>query len=48
MIVHNLFKDFEPDFIMISAGFDAGINDPLGEISVDKAFAYMLHRLSEI
>jgi len=42
-------KDFSPDLIVISAGFDAHRNDPLGGLSLDeKDFAWITGELMEI
>ena len=41
-------KKFNPDFIMISAGFDAHLYDPLGQLRLeDEDFAAMTLRLKE-
>jgi acetoin utilization deacetylase AcuC-like enzyme len=37
-----IIKEFKPDLILISAGFDSALGDPLGQIGVSPAgFAYM-------
>ncbi len=42
-------NSFNPDFIMISAGFDAHIDDPLGEMSLtEKGFSLMTKEILKI
>ena len=37
-----MIKSFEPDLILISAGFDSALGDPLGQVGVTPVgFAYM-------
>ena len=44
-----IIKQFDPELIFISAGFDSGRGDPLGGIDVTPdGFAYMTKRLLEI
>ncbi|XP_057805112.1 histone deacetylase 18-like [Salvia miltiorrhiza] len=41
-------KEFEPDMIIISAGFDAAKGDPLGGCCVSpNGYSIMLHKLME-
>lgn len=47
-VVKPMTLEFQPHLIMFSAGFDAGTNDPLGQLHVDNAFAYILHSLLNI
>ena len=45
-IVIPAVTEFQPDLILISAGFDAGINDPIGECDVTPTgFGKMLEKL---
>jgi len=40
--------EYRPDFLLVSAGFDAAVEDPLGEMNVTTAgFEWMSHRLVE-
>ena len=42
-------SDFDPDFIVISAGFDAHAADPLGGLSLTEAdFAWITHEIAAI
>ena len=42
-------SDFDPDFIVISAGFDAHAADPLGGLSLTEAdFAWVTHEIAAI
>lgn len=42
-------RSFNPELIVISTGFDAGREDPLGGLDVTQdCFAYMLAKLQEI
>ena len=41
-----IIKEFAPDLIIISAGFDSALDDPLGGIGVSPVgYAYMTHGL---
>jgi len=41
-----MFVEFNPDLVLVSAGYDAGRGDPLGKLSVDpEAYSYMSERL---
>ena len=41
-IFFPIIKLFSPDLIIVSAGFDSGLGDPLGEVGVTPAgYAYM-------
>ena len=48
----NIFrkiKEFKPEFILLSSGFDAHINDPLAQISLQsKDFAELTRRIMEV
>jgi len=47
--VFSFIQNFLPDFLIISAGFDAHRNDPLAEINLEaEDFAYMTKRCLEI
>jgi len=38
-----IIKEFKPDLVYVSAGFDSAFGDPLGDIAVyPKAYAYMI------
>lgn len=40
---------FEPELILVSAGFDAHINDPLAQLALeDEDFAWITHRLCDL
>ena len=42
-------KEFKPDFVIISAGFDSRLDDPLGQLTLsDKDFASLTRILSEM
>ena len=42
-------KAFEPDLIIISAGFDSALGDPLGGVGVTPAgYAYMTYGMKKI
>ena len=44
-----VLREFSPDLILISAGFDSAIGDPLGEIGVTPVgYAYMTWALRKI
>jgi acetoin utilization deacetylase AcuC-like enzyme len=52
-VFHDLFlpvaQAFRPDFVLISAGFDAHARDPLGQMSVtERGFAAMCSHLRDI
>lgn len=48
-LVMPIALEFNPDFVIVSAGFDAAKNDPLGECNVTPAgFALMTHMLSSL
>ncbi|KAH9810357.1 hypothetical protein DFH28DRAFT_1034147 [Melampsora americana] len=48
-LVMPIAMEFNPDFVIVSAGFDAAKNDPLGECNVTPAgFALMTHMLSSL
>jgi len=41
-IVLPIVKEFAPQFILVSAGFDAALGDPLGRLSVtSECYSYM-------
>ena len=42
-LLFPICQKFNPDLVLISAGFDAARGDPLGKISVDlEAYAYIV------
>jgi acetoin utilization deacetylase AcuC-like enzyme len=44
-----IVRDFSPDMVITSAGFDAHISDPLGHLMLtDTDFAHMTRRLKEV
>ena len=44
-----IVRDFSPDIVLISAGFDAHISDPLGHLMLtDPDFAHLTRRLKEV
>ena len=46
--LEDISKNFKPDLIMVSAGFDAHLTDPLGQLLLeDKDFAVMTKTLKE-
>ncbi|KAI9655211.1 MAG: Histone deacetylase hda1 [Alyxoria varia] len=48
-VVMPICLEFDPDFVMISAGFDAAAGDPLGNCYVSPAgFAHMTHMLMRL
>ncbi|KAG0150306.1 hypothetical protein CROQUDRAFT_668620 [Cronartium quercuum f. sp. fusiforme G11] len=48
-LVMPIALEFNPDFVIVSAGFDAAKNDPLGECDVSpEGFALMTHMLSSL
>lgn len=48
-LVMPIAMEFSPDFVIVSAGFDAAKNDPLGECNVTpEGFAHMTHMLSSL
>lgn len=45
----NSLKDFRPDLVIMSAGFDAHVRDPLGELLLVEAdFSWITYHLMEI
>ena len=45
-IILPVAYDFDPQIILISAGFDAAVKDPLGEYNVDpQFFGHLIHHL---
>ncbi|KRX10629.1 hypothetical protein PPERSA_05449 [Pseudocohnilembus persalinus] len=48
-LIIPIIKEFAPDLLIVSSGFDGCINDPLGqcEITID-GYAYMTARLKEV
>ena len=45
-ILLPICKEFSPDLILISSGFDSARGDPLGGLSVDpEAYAYIVKKL---
>ena len=48
-VLFPIIKDFAPDLIIVSAGFDAAKGDPLGETAVSPVgYAWMTHGLKKI
>lgn len=48
-VVMPIATEFGPDFVFVSAGFDAADGDPIGECKVTpRGFALMTHRLMEL
>ncbi|MBD3352223.1 MAG: hypothetical protein GF364_12110 [Candidatus Lokiarchaeota archaeon] len=48
-IVSPLFREFKPEFILISAGFDAHHTDPIGGLGfTDQSYGNMINKLSPI
>ena len=47
--VFHKIKEFKPEFILLSSGFDAHINDPLAQINLQsKDFAELTRRIMEV
>ncbi|KNC46732.1 class II RPD3 type histone deacetylase [Thecamonas trahens ATCC 50062] len=48
-LVMPIATEFDPDLVLISAGFDAAVGDPLGECEVTpQGYAFMVHALSSL
>jgi histone deacetylase 6 len=48
-LVMPITKDFNPDLVIVSAGFDAMAGDPLGKMSYSPAiYSYMTHQLQSL
>lgn len=48
-LIMPIAREFNPDFIIISAGFDAAQGDPIGQCMVTPfGYASMLHELSSL
>ena len=48
-ILYPIMKEFNPDLVLVSSGFDSARGDPLGGLSVDpEGYAYMLRRLKSL
>lgn len=48
-VVEPILKEFQPDFILVSSGFDASRQDPLGGFTVTpNGFYYMAKRLTTL
>eukprot|EP00917_Polyrhabdina_sp_WS-2016_P004662 GHVP01010734.1.p1 GENE.GHVP01010734.1~~GHVP01010734.1.p1 ORF type:complete len:647 (+),score=128.60 GHVP01010734.1:263-1942(+) len=48
-IVFPVAQEFNPDFVLVSAGFDASKNDPLGECSLSpETYGVMTHHLMSL
>src|SRR5262249_59929536 len=46
--MESVMKKFSPDLVIISAGFDAHVADPLGELCLDdKSYTQMTERLKD-
>ena len=49
MVVEPILLEYQPDLIIVSAGFDAAKGDPLGEYEVNpEMFGYMTSVLNAI
>ena len=45
-VIEPVAREFDPDFVLISAGFDCHVRDPLGGMSVtEEGFRFMARRL---
>ena len=48
-VILPIVRAFDPSLILVSAGFDASLGDPLGQMRVTPAgFAQLTHRLQEV
>lgn len=48
-MVYPVLKDFSPELLIVSAGFDSAKGDPLGGLSVTQdGYSYMMNRLKTI
>lgn len=48
-LLFPIISEFNPDLILISAGFDSSLNDPLGGMRITpEGYAYITTRLMEI
>jgi acetoin utilization deacetylase AcuC-like enzyme len=48
-IVLPILRDYKPDVILVSCGFDAAENDPLGGMSLSPVgYSYMTHELKKV
>jgi histone deacetylase 6 len=48
-MIYPIAEQFRPDIVLVSAGFDAMKDDPLGMLSNSPAiYAYMTHRLMQL
>lgn len=48
-LLFPIIEEFQPDLIIISAGFDSALGDPLGGMKLTPAgYAYMTTRLKRI
>lgn len=48
-IILPLSYDFNPELVLVSAGFDAAVNDPLGQYCVTpQTYGHFIHHLSAL
>lgn len=48
-LIIPVLKQYQPELILVSAGFDCALGDPLGGLAVtEKGFSYMTHQLSSL
>jgi acetoin utilization deacetylase AcuC-like enzyme len=48
-IISPLLNEFKPEFILVSAGFDAHHDDPLGSLTfTDQTYSYMIKEMAQI
>ena len=49
LVILPVAYDFNPDLVLVSAGFDAAVKDPLGEYHVNpEAYGHFIHHLSAL
>lgn len=48
-VVLPVLAEYKPDFVIVSAGFDAALRDPLAEMRLsDHAYRFMMHALADV
>jgi len=48
-LVMPIAREFQPQLVIVAAGFDAAMGDPLGECNITPAgFSHMTHKLSSL
>ena len=48
-VLYPICKEFNPDFVLVSSGFDSARKDPLGGIDVTaEGYAYMTTKLMKL